>query len=125
MTTALRPVVEIGEQADGAIRLYQSAQQEYAALVNEEALMEAERCVAKAAAVLRLMSQVNPTSAKGAQHSASSAEDVVETDPEYAGYLARQRDVVYRKNQAGARAESAKLRAKLAIALIESQGGGL
>jgi hypothetical protein len=46
-----------------------------------------EKPVEKMAAIARIMTGSNPLTGKG--HSASSAEAIVETDPEYAAFLAQ------------------------------------
>lgn len=89
------------------------------AIAAEQAL-EDNRCIAKSAAVLRIMATENPLTKK--PHSASSAEAIVETDAEYAGYRAAQRRAVVATQEARGAYEAAKLRAKLAVELVSLEG---
>lgn len=89
------------------------------AIATEQAL-EDNRCIAKSAALQRIMLTENPLTKK--PHSASSAEAIVETDAEYAGYRAAQRRAVVASYEARGAFESAKLRAKLAVELVSMEG---
>lgn len=75
-----------------------------------ELQLEDERPAQKVAAIQRLMQFANPTSGK--PHSATSAEQMVEMDTEYAGYRAQQRQAVVNTILAKARYEVALIAAK-------------
>lgn len=79
--------------------------------------LEDERAIVKSQAVRRLMLTNNEDTGK--QHSASSAEKIVEVDGEYAAHRKLQRDAEVEKQRAYAQYEAAKLRAKLAVVLVE------
>lgn len=89
----------------------------------EEQRLEDERCAVKRAAILRIMQSENPLTGK--QHSASSAEAVVETDGEYAEYRKRQRIAVVDTECARAAFYAARYRAELAIAQVRETAGAL
>lgn len=93
----------IQEHADQAERL--------AHLIHREMELEAGKPAAKEDAVRRIM--------EAQQKAYTPAEKLAETDAEYAAYLATLRDVVKAKQQARGRMDTAKLRARLAIALVE------
>lgn len=110
--------------AETEITLFEQASREYAALSLREQELEAQRPVLKQLAVARLMDTENPlASVAGKKHSASSAEAVVETESDYSAHLVKQRSVVFEKNQAYTRAQSAKFRASLALALLKAEAG--
>ena len=113
------------QDAEDAINAYETARATFADFLRLEMELEAHRAGIKAGAVARLMGEINPSSRDGKQHSASSAEAIVETDGEYAAYLLNQRNVVHAKNRAYTQAESAKLRASLAITLCKVSAGVL
>lgn len=70
-----------------------AAAERLAEAVNAEQTLEDGRIYVKLAAIERIMAAGdNPLTGKA--HSFSSAEAVVNTDPEYQTYLARQRDAV-------------------------------
>lgn len=81
--------------------------------IAHEQMLEDRRAEFKQAAILRLMQTTNPATNK--LHSGSSAESVVETDPEYAQYRERQRDAVTRTLLARARYHAAIANAHLAV----------
>lgn len=130
-------IEEAAARAERAIVAHEQARQEYemasrayADGLRVEQQMEAQRPGVKDEAVRRLMATVNPASLNGKQHSASSAEAIVETDETYASYLLNQRNIVHAKNRAYTQAKSAELRArtaslsaKLHIALVKSLAG--
>lgn len=103
------------------INAYADSAMDHARLTKRESDLEAERCTVKSAAILRILGEQNPLNGK--PHSATSAEAVVETDPEYRAYLATQSETVFAKNMAWAGMESFKLRARLAISLIDATSG--
>lgn len=70
--------------------------------------LEAGRALAKAAAIRRIMDG-EPNALTSKPHSASSAEAIVEADPQYAAYLAEQRDAVIAKITAQASYDAAVL----------------
>lgn len=69
-----------------------------------------DRALEKQAAILRIMQTTNPLTSK--QHSASSADAVVEQDAEYRTYRQKQSDAVVKKFTAKGQFEAAKLRAE-------------
>lgn len=77
-----------------------------------ELALEAGRPAQKSAAIRRLMQQENPETGK--PHSASSAEKVVETDADYAAYLAAGREAVAVKITARAAYDAAVCAGRLA-----------
>ncbi len=80
--------------------------------VKEEMTFEDNRHAVKFAAVERIMaSGDNPLTGK--PHSASSAEAIVNLDPEYSGYLTQIRDAVARKIRARAQYDAAVAAARL------------
>lgn len=80
--------------------------------VKEEMTLEDLRANIKFAAIERIMhSGDNPLTGK--PHSASSAEAIVNLDPEYAAYLTQLRDAVARKIRAKAQYEAALAAARL------------
>lgn len=103
---------------DNALAEYEARCIEYASLRAEESRLEDERHGVKQQALLRIMATEN--SLTGKPHSASSAESVVQLDPTYAAYLARQREVVLQKNIEHGKTESARIRA-LALANMSAQ----
>jgi hypothetical protein len=99
--------------AEEAIITFERAGESYARLVGREMDLEADRHAQKQAAIRRVMQGINELTAK--PHSASSAEAIVETDLEYRDYLRQQTDTVVQKNLALTAAQSARLRAMLAL----------
>lgn len=93
----------------------------YAELCGQEMEVEANRPEHKLAAIRRIMATENTLTGK--PHSASSAEAIVETDPEYRAYLKAQSEVVVQKNHAYNLAIGARLRAQLAIARFKAEAG--
>lgn len=82
--------------------------------VKEEMTLEDMRANIKFAAIDRIMkSGDNPLTGK--PHSASSAEAIVNLDPEYAAYLTQIRDAVARKIRAKAQYESAIASARIHV----------
>ena len=69
------------------------------------------------------MMWAGPNPLSGKPHSASSAEAVVETDPEYAAFLKRRRAAAVTKQVAYGRMESARLRAELCRVLLQAAPG--
>ena len=83
-----------------------------ATAVKEEMTLEDLRANQKFAAIERIMkSGDNPLTGK--PHSASSAEAIVNLDPEYSAYLAQLRDSVARKIRAKAQYDAAVAAARL------------
>jgi hypothetical protein len=83
----------------------------------DEMTLEDMRANIKFAAIERIMhSGDNPLTGK--PHSASSAEAVVNLDPEYAGYLTQLRDAVARKIRARAQYEAALVAARLKMEAV-------
>ena len=106
------------EEAVVAIATIDVTARDLAEAVRFEMQMETAKAIAKSAAVQRLMQVDNPETGK--LHSASSAEKVVETDDEFATFRATQIRAVVTKYLALGRYESAKLSARLAVALVEA-----
>lgn len=77
--------------------------------------MEDERPIVKACCIAALVGTENPTNGK--LHSASSAEAVVESHPDYAAYRLRQRQAEVDRILAATAYDAAKLRATLAVGL--------
>lgn len=103
------------ERAEGIIGDVEKHGERWAALAHREDELESRRPLAKVEAIRRIMGTDNPDTGKA--HSASSAEKVVETDPEYFAFLQTQRDVTREKNEAWVWLEAARLRARLYVAL--------
>ena len=91
-----------------------TAGDELARATAHEMALEAGRAAEKAAAIRRIIDG-GPNGLTQKPHSASSAEAIVETDEQYAAYLAQQRDAVIAKIQAQARYDSAVL---IALGLV-------
>lgn len=89
----------------------------------EEQTAEDGRAAVKVAAIQRIM-EAGPNSLTRKAHSASSAEAIVETDAEYAAYRRRQALLAVARQEACARYEAARLRARLAVALVEIETSG-
>lgn len=98
--------------ADTAIQEHAEQAAHFAALIHREMELEAGKPAAKEEAVRRIM--------EVQQKAYTPAEKLAETDAEYAAYLTTLRDVVKAKQQARGRMDTAKLRARLAIALVEA-----
>ena len=90
-----------------------------AAATHREQTLEDGRAAEKAAAIGRLMQGTNGLTGK--PHSASSAEAVVETDADYAGYRRAQADAVQERIFARTAYDAAHLNAQLAIALAGAE----
>lgn len=120
--TSLTPYAIAVAAFDEAHRAFDEAGDDYARLAHREAELEAYRPHAKLDAIKRLMRGLNELSA-GKQHSASSAEAIVETDHQYFAHLTEQRDVVLQKNHARDRRESARLRMELMVVVAKVEGG--
>lgn len=102
------------------IGLYEEAAKDYGVLGALEMDLEDDRAGKKLEAVLRLTQMRNPASAEGKVYSASAAESAATIDPEYRAHRRLQSDNVIKKNHARTRMESAKLRAKLALAMMNA-----
>jgi hypothetical protein len=97
------------EMIDG-IRI---AAQALAIATTDEMQMEFDKAAEKSKAIQRLMNVQNPETNK--VHSASSAEKVVELDPEYYAWLQRKSQATVKTIEAKAQYECAKLIAQLAV----------
>jgi hypothetical protein len=118
--------IDYEQAASLSIDEYESAGADHARLSARELELENDRPILKRQAILRLMGQENAltsTADKPKLHSASSAEAIVEADPEYMAHLGAQRTVVFEKNMAYTRLTSARLRAELAIGALKAQAG--
>lgn len=105
-------------EIEQSTRKYEEAATRFAVARVEEQKLEDERHVVKQRVIARLMATDNAETGK--QHSATSAEKVVNLDPEYAEYLARQRSALLEKDMAFSVCESARIRA-LAFANMAGQ----
>lgn len=106
-------------QAHLAIRGITDAAERLAQALRTVQELEDGRCIEKSGAIRRLMQTENPETNK--QHSASSAEKVVETDAEYAAYRRRQADAEVEKQRAYGAYEAAKLAARLEIEVFAAE----
>lgn len=104
-----------------SIRLVQDAGEQVAQAHDTVTRLADGRAEAKAAAILRLMQTMNPLTHK--QHSAASAEAVVESDLDYASYRAVERAAEVERWRALAHYESAKLVAALDVGLAQTTNG--
>lgn len=98
------------QNARASIAAIEAAATWVADALNAIARLEDERALIKPQAIRRLMDS-------GAATSATAAEKIVEADPEYAAHREKQRDAEVVKWAAAAAYESAKLTAKLDVAL--------
>ncbi len=98
------------------LAVFEAEAERYALAVGAEMDCEGEKPEAKLNAIRRLMQ--HPNELTGKPHSASSAEAIAETDPEYGAFLRRRRDAVIAKLRAQGRLEAARLRVQLALALV-------
>jgi hypothetical protein len=96
--------------------LFITKSREYGAARVQEQQLENERHVAKMAAVLRLLPTENPLTGK--PYSVTGAESYVETDAEYAAYLASQRAAVMARIDAEAARDAARSDMHVASAMI-------
>lgn len=96
--------------------LFITKAREYGAAKGQEQQLENERHVAKLAAVLRLLPTENPLTAK--PYSVSAAEAYVETDADYAAYLASQRAAMLARIDAEAARDAARADMHVASAMI-------
>lgn len=104
------------QEALDAIERVEQLGAEYGEARAAEQRMEDGRPEAKRSATARIMrSGDNILTQK--PHSASSAEAIVETDPEYRCYRNIQSDLVVQKEVARGRFEAAILRARLAVTM--------
>jgi hypothetical protein len=97
----------------------QATGDELAAAIERVMQLEDGRALVKAEAIRRMVGTENPLNGK--PHSASSAEAIVESDAEYAGYRKQQRDAEVEKHRAYAAYEAARLSARLAVELCAAQ----
>lgn len=104
------------ESVAEALKWFELQAKGYRQAAMDEATLEARRPVEKLEAIKRIMEAPNPLTEKA--HSYSSAEAMVETDREYAGFLAGLREATYNRRAFEAQMESARLRARAAVAMI-------
>lgn len=105
------------QRARASIAAIEAAATWVADALNAVALLEDERSLIKPQAIRRLMES------RGI--AATPAEKIIEEDAEYAAHRAKQRDAEVVKWAAAAAYESAKLRARLDVALVGAAGGGV
>jgi hypothetical protein len=91
---------------EDAIRAYLEAAEDFQSATNAELHAELERPAEKQAAILRLIAGVNPLTNR--QHSAWSAEDVVDTDQAYFAYRVQQIALVLDRMQCEAAMHAAR-----------------
>jgi hypothetical protein len=103
-------------EARAAIQRVTYAAQAYGEATTAESRLADGRCIAKRDAIKRLMQTTNEETSK--QHSASSAEKVVETDAEYMAYRDSERAAVVETIVARGNFHVALLTADLEVALI-------
>lgn len=104
--------------ARAAILAIEAAGTEYADAVEYERGLEHYRPRAKAEAIARIMATENPETKR--QHSASSAEKIVETDPDFWQLCQDQRAAAAATIRARARYEAARRTADLEVALVQA-----
>lgn len=95
----------------------EAAAERLAQAMAEELRLHSQKGVEKSAAICRLMGTPNAETDK--PHSASSAEKVVESDAEYAAFLAKCRQSIVARVRAEAEYEVAKLGARCAVELAQ------
>lgn len=118
--TAPRPAhIPLSQRAEDAAAAVEAAGKVLAEALQDEQRMEDERPRAKQAAIRRLMQTVNDDTGK--QHSASSAEKVVELDADYMTYRKLQSAGVVARQTAWAAYDAAKLRAQLLVNLAGAE----
>lgn len=86
-----------------------------------EMQVEDAKPLEKSAAIFRIMGTENPETKK--PHSASSAEKIVEGEPQYEAFLRSRRKAVFEKLEASAALDAARFRVQAAIATINAQKG--
>lgn len=111
MATMLSP--DARTRAETSIARIETAAERLAQAARTIQELEDGRPAEKSAAIRRLMQTENPETGKA--HSASSAEKIVETDPEYSVYRRRQADAEVEKHRAYGAYEAAKLLARLDV----------
>lgn len=111
--------IDAAELAEHAITQHENAKTLLAELTGREMDLQADRHSAKHAAIVRLMQETNLLTQK--QHSASSAEQVCESDLAYREYLRELSEIVVAKITAEGQAEGARLRALLALSLLDTR----
>lgn len=119
MDPEFRPELDDEAPVDAAARAVIAAGNALAQATAHEMALEAGRALEKSNAIRRLI-EAGPNELTGKPHSASSAEAIASTDPEYATYLARQREAVIAKIQAQASYDSAVL---IALGLTAPRAG--
>jgi hypothetical protein len=107
---------ELAARAAAAVQQSEKAGIAYAKLCAQEMDLEAGRAAVKRDALRRIMAGDNDLTKR--PHSASSAEDIVSTDPVYREYLKTMSETVLEKNIAFAHAQASRLMAELAIAQL-------
>ena len=103
-------------QCHSHVRDYEVARQEFVAHRDTEDRLEAER-PNKLEAIKKLLMEQSPGLA------ATNAEKLSRCHPDYQEYLAEQREAVAAKDNAATRAESARLRAQMALYATKVIGG--
>ena len=107
--------------ANGDRRAFEDAKRRFRELERRESELRDTCDEAKMQACLRMKDQINPLTDK--PFSGSAAQDYCAIDPAYAKHLTELRDVVFEKDAALTEAQSAKIRAKTAIAALKAIGG--
>lgn len=106
-------------EASVAMESLEQAARRCANAHNRVAELEDERALIKAQCIKAMIGTPNPLS-DGKAHSASSAEKIVEEHPRYQAHRQEQRDAEVERWMSLGNWEAAKLRARLAGAIIDS-----
>ena len=109
------------EHAEVAIEAVTIAAEAYGQARAAEASLEDARCIVKRDAIRRIMATTNEETTK--QHSASSAEKIVETDATYVAFRERQREAVVATQLARGQFYAARCKAALLVALVGELAG--
>ena len=107
------PAFQVARNAIEAVRKAGTA---LAFAISHEAQLIREKPVRKVDAIRRIMQAENGLTGK--PHSATSAEAVVETDPEYLVYLRQSTEAVVRRELTRVELVAARLEAQLHLALL-------
>lgn len=101
---------------------YEKYGREHANACYREMEFEADRAAKKQDAVLRLVQQVNPASGeKAAKYSATAAESAAALDHEYRAHLQLQAETVVEKHLYYTKAQTARMRFELALAMLRAE----
>lgn len=113
------PRADVVQQARAALGCIALAAEELGHALTHESALEDERPLVAARCTLAMIGTPNPLGKEGAVHSASSAEKVVESHPEFMAHRQAQRTAVVGVQRAKGRYAAACLRARLMVAVVE------